>query len=112
MGGVAAVIAGLAAVSTKVGFLPVFLLYVLPYTVTNFWLVLYTWLQHTDMDVRHFIPHYHAKEATDALAAAFPDIYLYDDTPLHEALWRISKDCVAVKEHGDQFVFHSTEKTF
>merc|ERR1711968_161007 len=52
--GVAAVITGLAAVSTKVGFLPVFLLYVLPYTVTNFWLVLYTWLQHTDVDVPHF----------------------------------------------------------
>merc|ERR1711903_338719 len=52
--GVAAVIAGLAAISTKVGFLPVFLLYVLPYTATNFWLVLYTWLQHTDVDVPHF----------------------------------------------------------
>ena len=80
-----------------------------PYLVVNFWLVLYTWLQHTDVDVPHLddphwnpvrgafltvdrpygpvldflhhrigsthvahhlchqIPHYHAKEATEAI---------------------------------------------
>merc|ERR1711924_226026 len=107
--GVLAVIGALTFASTKVGFLPIFLLYVLPYMACNFWLVLYTWLQHTDVDVPHFngdewdwvkgtfmtidrpygpvldflhhrigsthvahhvahtIPHYHAKEATEAL---------------------------------------------
>merc|ERR1712224_791607 len=135
--GVLAVIGALTFASTKVGFLPIFLLYVLPYMACNFWLVLYTWLQHTDVDVPHFngdewdwvkgtfmtidrpygpvldflhhrigsthvahhvahtIPHYHAKEATEALATAFPHIYLYDPTPLHKALWRVSRDCVA-----------------
>ena len=152
--GVLAVIGALTFASTKVGFLPIFLLYVLPYMACNFWLVLYTWLQHTDVDVPHFngdewdwvkgtfmtidrpygpvldflhhrigsthvahhvahtIPHYHAKEATEALATAFPHIYLYDPTPLHKALWRVSRDCVAVHQHDDQYVFHPTDKTF
>jgi fatty acid desaturase len=29
-------------------------LYLGPYLCCNFWLVLYTWLQHTDVDVPHF----------------------------------------------------------
>lgn len=33
---------------------PVLALYVGPYLVVNVWLVLYTWLQHTDVDVPHF----------------------------------------------------------
>ena len=36
------------------GFLPVLALYLGPYLVVNFWLVLYTWLQHTDVDIPHF----------------------------------------------------------
>ncbi len=36
------------------GFLTVLAVYVGPYLVVNFWLVLYTWLQHTDVDVPHF----------------------------------------------------------
>lgn len=36
------------------GFLPVLALYIGPYLVVNFWLVLYTWLQHTDVDIPHF----------------------------------------------------------
>ena len=34
--------------------LPVLALYVGPYLVVNAWLVTYTWLQHTDVDVAHF----------------------------------------------------------
>ncbi|CAK9101876.1 Delta(12)-fatty-acid desaturase (Fatty acid desaturase 2) (Omega-6 fatty acid desaturase [Durusdinium trenchii] len=32
----------------------VFALYLAPLMVTNCWLVLYTWLQHTDVDIPHF----------------------------------------------------------
>ena len=33
---------------------PVLVLYVGPYLAVNAWLVVYTWLQHTDVDVAHF----------------------------------------------------------
>jgi omega-6 fatty acid desaturase (delta-12 desaturase) len=36
------------------GFLPVLAVYVGPCLVVNVWLVLYTWLQHTDVDIPHF----------------------------------------------------------
>jgi fatty acid desaturase len=39
---------------SRAGIVPVIALYVGPYLVVNFWLVLYTWLQHTDVDVPHF----------------------------------------------------------
>merc|ERR1719353_1324882 len=38
----------------QTSFATVFGLYLAPYLFTNFWLVLYTWLQHTDVDVPHF----------------------------------------------------------
>lgn len=120
--------------------MPVLALYFGPYLVVNFWLVLYTWLQHTDVDVPHFgddewswvlgafmtvdrpygplfdflhhrigsthvahhidarIPHYNAKRATEALKNAFPDLYLYDPTPIHKALWRIAINCHVVSK--------------
>lgn len=119
---------------------PVLALYCGPYLVVNFWLVLYTWLQHTDVDVPHFeddewswvlgafmtidrpygfvfdflhhrigsthvahhidarIPHYKAKRATEALQNAFPDLYLYDPTPVYKALWRIATKCNVVSK--------------
>ena len=119
---------------------PVLALYLGPYLVVNFWLVLYTWLHHTDVDVPHFeddewswvlgafmtidrpygpvfdflhhrigsthvahhidarIPHYNAKRATEALKSAFPDLYLYDATPIHSAFWRIAINCNVVSK--------------
>jgi len=129
------------------GFATVFLQYGLPYLVVNAWLVGYTWLQHTDVDVPHYdtenwtwakgalltidrpypaivdfvhhrigtthvahhicssIPHYRAREATEAIKTAFPDHYLYDPTPIHQALWRVAKECVAVRKEGDMWVY-------
>lgn len=117
---------------------PMLALYAGPYLFVNFWLVLYTWLQHTAVDVPHFdddewswvlgafmtidrpygpvldflhhrigsthvahhidarIPHYNAKRATEALRDAFPDHYLYDPTPIPQALWRIATKCNVV----------------
>jgi fatty acid desaturase len=121
--------------------------YGLPYLVTNMWLVLYTWLQHTDVDIPHYdsqhwswnkgalltvdrpypklidflhhhigtthvvhhvcsrIPHYHGKKATEALKKAFPEHYLYDPTPILQAIWRIGCNCVAVRQVGDLWVY-------
>jgi omega-6 fatty acid desaturase (delta-12 desaturase) len=52
--GIAAVVGGLVAWTACHGFGEVMALYGGPYLVINAWLVLYTWLQHTDTDVPHF----------------------------------------------------------
>ncbi|KAA8495721.1 Omega-6 fatty acid desaturase, endoplasmic reticulum isozyme 2 [Porphyridium purpureum] len=122
----------------------VLVLYAFPYLFTNMWLVLYTWLQHTDVDVPHYedknwtwikgafmtvdrpypepfdflhhrigsthvahhlfstIPHYHAREATEAVKQAFPEHYLYDPTPIVPALWRVAAKCVATVPEGNR----------
>jgi len=51
---VIASMAGLFYLGTQVGFLPVFLWYWNPYFTVNAWLVLYTWLQHTDPSVPQY----------------------------------------------------------
>ena len=126
---------------------PVLAFYVGPLLVANAWLVGYTWLQHTDLDIPHYsdedwtwlkgafqtvdrpygavidflhhgigsthvaqhidhrIPHYRAREATDAIAAAFPDWYRHDPTPVHRALWRVAGDCVGVVELPDGWYY-------
>mmetsp|Transcript_14290 Transcript_14290/g.38241 ORF Transcript_14290/g.38241 Transcript_14290/m.38241 type:complete len:403 (-) Transcript_14290:154-1362(-) len=58
--GVLAAIAGLIYASKSFGGPAVAALYVGPYLFVNMWLVLYTWLQHTDVD----IPHYEADQWT------------------------------------------------
>ncbi|KAG5176173.1 fatty acid desaturase [Tribonema minus] len=145
--GVAVTAAALAAWAAHSGVATVAALYGGPYLVVNAWLVVYTWLQHTNSDVPHFasdnfsfikgamhsidrpygrvidflhhrigsthvahhieskIPHYRAKEATEALRAAFPEHYLYDPTPVPVALWRVAKYCTAVEKRGDKYVF-------
>jgi fatty acid desaturase len=122
--GVVAVVAALAYWVSQAGFATVAALYFGPYTFVNVWLVLYTWLQHTDTDVPHLastewsyikgafltidrpygavfdflhhrigsthvahhvecaIPHYKALKATQALKEKYPDLYLYDPTPI------------------------------
>jgi omega-6 fatty acid desaturase (delta-12 desaturase) len=146
--GCVAVVAALAAWCVGAGSVwPTVALYLGPYLVCNFWLVLYTWLQHTDVDVPHFegedwnlvkgafmtidrpygpvldflhhrigsthvahhvnhtIPHYHAKEATEALKNSYPDLYLYDPTPIATATWRVGSKCIAVYKRGKEWVF-------
>mmetsp|Transcript_1100 Transcript_1100/g.4179 ORF Transcript_1100/g.4179 Transcript_1100/m.4179 type:complete len:456 (-) Transcript_1100:76-1443(-) len=141
--GVAAVVAALAFWVSQTSFATVFALYFGPYMFVNVWLVLYTWLQHTDTDVPHLassewsyikgafltidrpygavfdflhhrigsthvahhvdctIPHYHAVQATEALKNTYPDLYLYDPTPIAEAAWRVAAKCVAVEPRGE-----------
>lgn len=54
--GVILMLALLFKLSLDHGFLTVFLWYTGPYLWTNFWLVLYTWLQHTDPSVPQYGP--------------------------------------------------------
>jgi len=140
--GVAAALAFLGVWARRAGAATVWALYGGPYLVVNMWLIVYTWLQHTDVDVPHLgareftymrgafhtidrpypplidalhhrigtthvahhidctIPHYHAREATDAIASAFPKVYLHEPTPVHKALWRVAKGCIAVKRRS------------
>eukprot|EP00529_Nitzschia_sp_RCC80_P022160 CAMPEP_0113483050 /NCGR_PEP_ID=MMETSP0014_2-20120614/23235_1 /TAXON_ID=2857 /ORGANISM="Nitzschia sp." /LENGTH=487 /DNA_ID=CAMNT_0000376587 /DNA_START=166 /DNA_END=1629 /DNA_ORIENTATION=+ /assembly_acc=CAM_ASM_000159 len=125
-----------------------------PLIVVNAWLVLYTWLQHTDVDVPHYsdenhsfvkgalhtidrpydkldpwgaidflhhkigtthvahhfdstIPHYKAQAATDAIKEKYPDFYLYDPTPIPQAVWRIAKGCTAVEKRGEKWIWNN-----
>ena len=58
------------------------------------------------------IPHYRAREATDAIKAAFPHCYLFEPTPVLAALWRVACDCVAVRRVADddgRYVFERVE---
>eukprot|EP00286_Rhodomonas_abbreviata_P005688 CAMPEP_0181315896 /NCGR_PEP_ID=MMETSP1101-20121128/15613_1 /TAXON_ID=46948 /ORGANISM="Rhodomonas abbreviata, Strain Caron Lab Isolate" /LENGTH=568 /DNA_ID=CAMNT_0023423121 /DNA_START=141 /DNA_END=1844 /DNA_ORIENTATION=+ len=55
--GILAMVGVLTAWAMKFGFWHMAALYLGPLAVTNCWLVLYTWLQHTDVDV----PHYEGK---------------------------------------------------
>jgi len=153
--GIGAVLLACAVWASFQGIAPVMALYGGPLLVVNAWLVVITWLQHTDVDVPHFeaedhsfvrgalhtidrpydkmlwgaidflhhkigtthvahhfdstIPHYKAQVATDAIKEAFPDAYLYDPTPVPEALWRIAKGCAAVEKKGEYWVWQNEE---
>jgi len=150
--GIAAVVGGLLAWTACHGFGEVMALYGGPLIIINCWLVLYTWLQHTDTDVPHFtdddhnfvrgalhtidrpydkldpfgaidflhhkigsthvahhydssIPFYKAQIATDAIKENFPEFYLYDPTPIPQALWRVCTGCVVVEKRGDKYIW-------
>ena len=133
--GVLSTLSLLFYLSTIYGFPIILALYGGPYLIINSWLVLYTWLQHTEVDVPHFdnnnhhfikgafhtidrpypkiinffhhnigsthvihhidstIPHYHAKYATEIIKNKYPSLYLYESTPIFQALWRIATKC-------------------
>jgi fatty acid desaturase len=52
--GLLAVLALLVALALQFGVARVLCVYGLPYVVVNAWLVIYTWLQHTDVAIPHF----------------------------------------------------------
>ena len=125
--------------------------YVGPLLVTNAWLVLYTWLQHTDDDIPHYgedwtfvrgafcsvdrpygpiadflhhrigsthvahhldakIPHYNARQATEAIKTAFPHLYRYNPKPVRRALWDVANQCHVVGETNDGWQFTDRPK--
>ena len=52
--GIAVVLLLLVGLSVHTSLARVLCVYGLPYVVINFWLVTYTWLQHTDLSIPHF----------------------------------------------------------
>ena len=154
--GIATVVGALIACTVCNGFAQVMALYGAPLLVVNAWLVLYTWLQHTDTDIPHFsqgdhtfvkgalhtvdrpydkldpwgaidflhhkigsthvahhfdssIPHYKADRATQAIKETFSEFYLYDPTPIPQALWRVAKHCTAVTRRGDKWIWNNAD---
>lgn len=51
------------------------------------------------------IPHYHAAKATHALRENFPDLYIYDPTPIPRALWRVAMRCNVVSRAEEGWTF-------
>merc|ERR1712216_358919 len=110
--GVVAVLGALAAWAAHGGVATVMALYVGPYMVTNFWLVLYTWLQHTDVDVPHF-----EGDDWNLVKGAFMTIdrpygpvldflhHKIGSTPIAAATWRVGSKCIAVYKRGNEWVF-------
>ena len=147
--GILIVIAGLIFWSSKTGLSSVLAIYLAPLLVVNIWLVVYTWLHHSDSDVPHLsgsefsymrgaflsidrpygkildflhhrigsthvihhieptVPHYYAKDATKAIKEKFPNVYLYNPTPIHRSLWHIATNCIAVKKemNGEKYIW-------
>nr|ABC00769.1 delta-12 fatty acid acetylenase [Crepis alpina] len=44
-----------------------------------------------------YIPHYHAKEARDAINTVLGDFYKIDRTPILKAMWREAKECIFIE---------------
>ncbi|KAI3801397.1 hypothetical protein L1987_29502 [Smallanthus sonchifolius] len=48
-----------------------------------------------------YIPHYHAKEARDAIKPLLGDYYKIDRTPIFKAMWREAKECIYIEPDQD-----------
>ena len=47
--------------------------------------------------------------ATHAIKENFPEIYLYDPTPIPEALWRVCKGCASVEKRGEYYIWDNRD---
>ncbi|KAI7744058.1 hypothetical protein M8C21_006683 [Ambrosia artemisiifolia] len=58
-----------------------------------------------------YIPHYHAKEARDAIKPVLGEFYKIDRTPIFKAMWREAKECMYIEpdedsEHKGTYWYH------
>ncbi|KAI3742344.1 hypothetical protein L1987_60024 [Smallanthus sonchifolius] len=58
-----------------------------------------------------YIPHYHAKEARDAIIPILGEYYKIDRTPIFKAMWREAKECIYIEpdedsEHKGVYWYH------
>ncbi|KAF5802166.1 Delta(12) fatty acid desaturase DES8.11 [Helianthus annuus] len=58
-----------------------------------------------------YIPHYHAKEARDAVKPVMGEYYKIDRTPIFKAMWREAKECIYIEpdqdsEHKGVYWYH------
>ena len=146
--GLLAVLIALGFAAAQFSLLRVLCVYGLPYLVVNGWLVTYTWLQHTDLNIPHFsndtwtwakgalqtvdrpygpllnllhhgigsthvchhvnstIPHYNAWRGTALLRQRYPHLVRVDNTPIHQALWRVASRCGAVRQNPADGAFY------
>ncbi|KAH9811794.1 fatty acid desaturase-domain-containing protein [Melampsora americana] len=130
--GIAITIGSLVVFGMNTDFLSVFKYYIVPYLWVHHWIVLITFLQHTDPSftslsnihgffthglaethVAHHlcskIPHYHAWEATDALKAKLGPHYQSTDENYWVSLWKAFRHCRFVEDEGD-VVFYKNAK--
>jgi len=151
-----AFVLSLAALSVYVWDLSTVMCYYgVPLMVVNFWLLLYTYLHHTDPALPHYaadswswlqgalatvdrdygifwntlhhdignthvlhhlfstIPHYHAKEATEAIKPILGPYYYESKQGILSALWKTSRDCRFVDDvtPGGVLWFHRPQGT-
>ena len=57
------------------------------------------------------IPHYNAWKATSLIKQRFPELVRYDETPIHQALWRVASRCSVVHQNrpGGGFFYRPQE---
>eukprot|EP01133_Synstelium_polycarpum_P015956 gene15956-18970_t len=141
--GIGAMVTLLARFSQAYGVDAMIKYYFIPYLMVNFWLVLITYLHHTDPKMPHYrealwnfqrgaaltvdrsygtilnyfhhhisdthvahhffstMPHYHAEEATKHIKKALGKHYIFDPTPIPQALWKSWTQCKYVEDDGD-----------
>jgi len=149
--GVAFTFIGLAYWTYQTSFTNVLCIYGVPLLIVNFWLLLYTYLHHTDPAIPHYsddswnwlqgalttidrdygifwntlhhdignthvlhhlfshIPHYHAKEASEAIKPILGEYYYHNPKSIISCLWEAAIHCNYVDDSASKKVLWYVE---